>query len=242
MRIEDGFQKSPSHLKTEPFTNQTALDHWKSEHFWYWSPQCNVLVQNSGQVERACDTDSIWVTVTCLLFKSQNCSICHFYLKQSLPIKMLVDLNIRQRQWGSEIWPFEIRKHLKSGLFKGRFSNGQALAIAIVPTIKFWTIQNPDIFVWISNGFWQNGSNLSGFQMVGLPDFRSHSKSRPFATQPLFDHSKSRLVQISDLHCKYLFFRCARHSNPTCSCPLPAALVCLNLKIWIKSFRSCQVF
>ena len=27
---------------------------------------------------------------------------------------------------------------------------------------------------------------LSGFQMVGLPDFRSHSKSRPFATQPFF--------------------------------------------------------
>ena len=31
----------------------------------------------------------------------------------------------------------------------------------------------------ISNGFWQNGSHLSGFQMVGLPDFRSNSKSRP---------------------------------------------------------------
>ena len=37
---------------------------------------------------------------------------------------------------------------------------------------------------------WQNGSHLSGFQMVGLLDFRSHSKSGPFATQPLFDHSK----------------------------------------------------
>ena len=37
--------------------------------------------------------------------------------------------------------------------------------------------------------------------MVGLPDFRSHSKSGPFANQPLFDHSKSRLVQISDLYC-----------------------------------------
>ena len=42
---------------------------------------------------------------------------------------------------------------------------------------------------------------LSGFQMVGLPDFRSHSKSRPFATQPVLDHSKSRLGQISDPHC-----------------------------------------
>ena len=37
--------------------------------------------------------------------------------------------------------------------------------------------------------------------MVGLLDFRSHSKSRPFANQPLFDHLKSRLVQILDPHC-----------------------------------------
>ena len=34
--------------------------------------------------------------------------------------------------------------HLKSGLFEGRISNGPALAIAIVPTIR-----NPDIFVRI---------------------------------------------------------------------------------------------
>ena len=37
--------------------------------------------------------------------------------------------------------------------------------------------------------------------MVGLPDFRSHSKSIPFATQPVLDHSKPRLGQISDPHC-----------------------------------------
>ena len=41
--------------------------------------------------------------------------------------------------------------------------------------------------------------------MVGLPDFRSHSKSRPFANQPLFDHCKSRLVWISDPHCILVF-------------------------------------
>ena len=29
-----------------------------------------------------------------------------------------------QIQWGTEIRPFEIRKHLKSGLFEGRISNG----------------------------------------------------------------------------------------------------------------------
>ena len=41
------------------------------------------------------------------------------------------------------------------------------------------------------------------FKCLGLPDIRSHSKSGPFETQPLFEHSKSRLVRISDPHCKY---------------------------------------
>ena len=60
-----------------------------------------------------------------------------------------------------------------------QFSNGRAvaMAIAIVPSI-----QNPDIFVRIWNGFWQNGGHLSSFQRVGLPDFRSHSKSGPFTS------------------------------------------------------------
>ena len=74
------------------------------------------------------------------------------------------------------------------------------------------TIWKQDIFVWILNGFWQNGSHLSWFQMVGLPDFRSHSKSGPFATQLIFDHKKSRLVRISDhlldIIPFYLVFRC----------------------------------
>ena len=39
---------------------------------------------------------------------------------------------------------------------------------------------------------------LSGFQMVGLPDFRSHG---PFANQPLFYHLKSRPFRISGPHC-----------------------------------------
>ena len=41
--------------------------------------------------------------------------------------------------------------------------------------------------------------------MVGLSDFRSHSKSGSFATQLLFEHLKSRLVQISDSRCSQLF-------------------------------------
>ena len=40
-----------------------------------------------------------------------------------------------------------------------------------------------DVF-WISNNFQQYGSHLSGFQMVGLPDIRSHSKSELFVNQP----------------------------------------------------------
>ena len=83
--------------------------------------------------------------------------------------------------------------HLKSGLLEGQisndpFSNCRALAMAVVPTIR-----KLDIFVRISNGFQQNGGPLSGFQMVGLLDFRSHSKSRP-----LLDHSK--FGWISDPH------------------------------------------
>ena len=83
-----------------------------------------------------------------------------------------------------------------------RFSNGRAItmAIALVPTIWKLNIGNLDFFVRISNGFWQNGGYLSRFQMVGLPDFRSHSKFRPFVTQRLLDHSKSRLGWISDSH------------------------------------------
>ena len=63
------------------------------------------------------------------------------------------------------------------------------------------TIRNMDIFNQISNGFWQNDIHLSGFQMVGLLEFRSDLRSRPFANH-LCDHSKYRQVQISDPHNK----------------------------------------
>ena len=108
-------------------------------------------------------------------------------------------------KWRSEIRPFKIRKHLKSGILKvrfqmGPFSNGLVFKrlgfnYGYSPNhLKNWTIRNRDDFVQISNGLWQNGCNLSRFQMAGLLDFRSLSKSGLFATQPLFDHSKSRLV------------------------------------------------
>ena len=61
--------------------------------------------------------------------------------------------------------------------------------------LKLWTIQN-QVLVQISNGFEQNGGHESGFQMVGLSDFRSHWISRPFATQPVLDHSDPHCMRI----------------------------------------------
>ena len=83
---------------------------------------------------------------------------------------------------------FKICKHLKSRLFESHISNGLVfkLAIAIVSTIQKLDHLKSGCFFRISNSFRQNVSHLSGFQMVGLPDFRSYSKSRPFATQPLY--------------------------------------------------------
>ena len=85
-------------------------------------------------------------------------------------------------QRGSEIWPFEIQKLLKSGLFEGR----------ALPTIRkldhsksgqFSTKLRP--FVWISNGWtlgfqipfeiWTIGNPTSfwRFKIQTTPDFRS---------------------------------------------------------------------
>ena len=58
-------------------------------------------------------------------------------------------------------------------------------------------------FCLVFNVLGQNGSHLSG-----ITNFRSHSKSRPFSTQPLSNHLKSRLFRISDPH------RTFGHSSP----------------------------
>ena len=114
-------------------------------------------------------------------------------------IKCRMWLTRRSGYSGDEIRPFEIRKHLKSGLFDGRIS--LAMAIAIVPTI--WKPDLLDVFVQISNCFWLNGCCLSGFQME---DLGFHSKSGPFANQPLLDLKKSWLVQISGLRFTKLYY------------------------------------
>ena len=99
---------------------------------------------------------------------------------------------------GSEIQEFEIRT------FEGQISNGQALAMAIVPIIwkldhsksgcfclDFkWFLTKSRPFVWITNG-WASGFQIPfEFQTICNPTF--------------FDHSKSRLVRISDSRCTLL--------------------------------------
>ena len=98
-------------------------------------------------------------------------------------------------EWGSEIQPFEIQTFWGSDFKWSEFSYGDSYSPKRLKTGQF------NVFLQISNGFWKNGCCLIGFQMVGLPHFRFHSKSRIFPNQPLFDHSKPSLAQISDLHC-----------------------------------------
>ena len=70
-----------------------------------------------------------------------------------------------------------------------RFSKGRAVAKAMVPTIPKPDHSKSGHFCLDFKWFRQNGNHLCEFQMVGLPDFRSHLKSGPFANQPLFDLS-----------------------------------------------------
>ena len=60
------------------------------------------------------------------------------------------------------------------------------------------TIQNPGFMVRISNGKCKMVAILVSFQMIGVPDFRSHLKSRPLVNQPPLGHSKSGCVPILD--------------------------------------------
>ena len=126
-------------------------------------------------------------------------------------------------QWGSESRPFVNRKHLKSSLFEGQTSNGRDLAIASYSSPKYLKTGIFEICTFLSRFQKVFFTKWSGFQKTGLPDFRSHLKFRPFATQPPFlNHSKSRLVQISDPYCTirvgiqipdYLVFKWLKVSN-----------------------------
>ena len=79
-----------------------------------------------------------------------------------------------------------------------------------------WTIQNLDYIVRISFVY-QEKSHTIGLLSIQIdkyeiskklcPDFRSHLKFGPFANQPLFDHSKSGHVRISDPHFIQMFIQ-----------------------------------
>ena len=113
----------------------------------------------------------------------------------------LAVLHLDNRQCGCEVPSFKIRKHLKSGLFGGRISNSQALAlgIAIDPTIQKldhlksrhscpdfkWFLTKWPSLVWISN-VWAsrfqmafkiqsicNSTSFWPFVIQTSPDFRS---------------------------------------------------------------------
>ena len=98
----------------------------------------------------------------------------------------------------------EIQKHLKSGLFESQISNGVVFkwsSFSYSPNHSKTGLFKIQPFLSGFQMVWQNGGHLSRFQLVGLPDYRSNSKFRPLETNPLFDHSKFRLVRISDPHC-----------------------------------------
>ena len=63
-------------------------------------------------------------------------------------------------QWGSEIRPLEIRKHLKCGLFEGRISNGPyVVGFQMVPNIGNLDHSNTEQRLIIQN------LDMSGFQI-----------------------------------------------------------------------------
>ena len=114
---------------------------------------------------------------------------------------------------------------------------------------KAFTKQPPfPIHHYSFDGFWKNGSHLSEFLMVGLPDFRYNLKSRPFSTQPFFDHSKSRFQiplksKLTSVHLilkggiKHLlsyFYRMLPN------CGLPAPRMCESHELPLAKFCRCE--
>ena len=110
--------------------------------------------------------------------------------------------------WNPNIWNPET---LKSGLFDGQILNGP---VFIWLGFRFGHSFGPNHsksghFCPDFKCFWQDGGHLPGFQMfltkwrpfvwisnVWAYRFHFPFPSGPFATQPLFDHLKFRLVQI----------------------------------------------
>ena len=125
----------------------------------------------------------------CLIFKWQSCNLSDDHL------------NTLQVHWGSEI-----RNHLKSGLFESRISNGPVFNWPGFCYGYSYSLNHLETGPFQIRTIFSNGAHLSRFQMVWLRDFRFHFISGPLATQPLFNHSKSRLVRISDCNCTQIVF------------------------------------
>ena len=109
-----------------------------------------------------------------------------------------------------------------------------------------------DVFVRITKGVWQNFCNLSGFQMVRHPDFRSHLKYGPFANQPLFDvfeiwtsldfrsqcsaNKYSHIIHFLTSYIKsllvFIFILKFKH---------PLSMVKCRVEFWIPGYSGCQM-
>ena len=99
-------------------------------------------------------------------------------------------VNINRTTWltgESEIWPLKIQT------LEIRF---QMVWLSLLwvwsQPFENQTVQNQDIFSGFQMVFDTIGAICPDFKWLGLLDFRSHSKSGPFATQSLFYRSKSR--------------------------------------------------
>ena len=88
-------------------------------------------------------------------------------------------------------WKFEPNDHLR-WLCKIWYSQNffhfgiHKISLKSEKTFKNQNIQNPDNFVLILNCFKLNGNYLSGNQIAGLPDFRSHWDPDFLKTDPFW--------------------------------------------------------
>ena len=109
--------------------------------------------------------------------------------------------------WWNHVWIFtsdssgDLKSNpLKSRLFEDLISNGP-----VSKWSSFYSYSNGPHH--LKTGPFKIWTFLSRFQMVFekmviiWPDLKSRSKSRPFASWPRFDDSKSGLVYISNTHC-----------------------------------------
>ena len=106
--------------------------------------------------------------------------------------------------WKPDHLKFAVEANIKSQV-EALFWNPKIVFAWSTNTSPVWKWSNTKVNTTRLSSFFSNskaGSSYSPkfdwFQMVELPVLRSHSKSWPFANGPLFDHSKSWCIWISD--------------------------------------------